>query len=697
MSRAEAQGWTQDAPTASAAASPQTTQLRGLGPNDAPLRWTIAQTWDGQSVAADEHVLCTLRNDGLALHWTIDAPWFGDAPPVDADGQPLPPGSTARLWEHEVVELMLLGDDDRYLELEVGPYGHYLALSLHGVRNVVAQGMALAISPRPALAGSRWRASVAVPLALLPPGPLRLNAFAIAGTGPQRRYLALQPAFGERPDFHVLHAFVALRTLLLVQQLRDALGDDAVATDADTRAAWGRDRTQLRPPAPCAVVWPRDTAGVQAVVRSCAALGVAIVPSGGRTGLAGGAIAADGELVLSLARMDAIAEVDVVGRTLVVQAGATNLAVQQACAPHGLQWPIDLASKGSATIGGNIATNAGGVRVIRYGHTRSWVLGLEVVTAAGDLIRVGGALEKDNTGLDLRQLFIGSEGTLGVVTAATLKLAPLPGPTEVALVAVETLPVALTLLAAARALPATIGAFEVLSDVCLAAVMAHRGVAAPFSASSAGAAAPWLVLIEVEPKGPLDMPGWLAACLGLPGVRDAIWAVDARQRRALWAYREDISESLAPRRPHKNDVAVPVAALPAFVDALLRLVQRRQGWQIALFGHVGYGNLHVNALCPPDGTPLDRAALAAADDEFFALVVRYGGSISAEHGIGLLKVGHLHQQRGAAERALMAAVKAALDPAGMLNPGNVLPSAAAAADAAHATAAAAATTAEATE
>ncbi len=654
-------------------------RLRALGPGAAPLAWSITRTWDGRAVDDEHHVHCTLRDAGEALVWTIDAPWNGDPPPSGADGQPAPVGSTPGLWEHEVVELMLLGDEDRYLELEVGPHGHYLALSLHGVRNAVARGMALQVETRPLAAdgagpgGPRWSAAVTVPHALLPPGPLRLNAFAIAGVGAARRYLALSPAFGERPDFHVLSAFVPLRTLVLVQRLRQALGDDAVAIDAETRAAWGRDRTFLRTPAPCAIAWPRDTTGVQVVVRTCAALGVAIVPSGGRTGLAGGAIAGDGELVLSLARMTAIGQVDRVGRTLVVQAGATNLAVQQACAPHGLQWPIDLASKGSATIGGNIATNAGGVRVIRYGHTRAWVLGLEVVTAAGDVIAVGGALEKDNTGLDLRQLFIGSEGTLGIVTAATLKLAPLPGPAEVALLAVDALPVALTLLAAARSLPATIGAFEVLSDVCLDHVRRHRGHAAPFAPESAGGDAPWLVLIEVEPRGALDMPGWLAECLSLPGVRDAIWAADARQRRALWAYREDISESLAPRRPHKNDVAVPVAALPAFVDDLLSWVAGRQGWEIALFGHVGDGNLHVNALTPRDGAPLDRAALAAADAEIFALVVRHGGSISAEHGIGLLKVDHLGSQRGANELAMMRAVKAALDPSGMLNPGKVLP------------------------
>ena len=653
-------------------------QLRGLGSGDTPLRWTIERTWDGETVEVAARVDCTLRHDGETLVWTIDAPWHGDPPPTDGHGRPATVGSTPKLWEHEVVELMLLGDDDRYMELEVGPYGHYLALQLAGVRNVVAQGMALDVQAQPlpdgdvGPDGARWRATVTLPLALLPAGRLRLNAFAIAGDGPARRYLALFPALGERPDFHVLDVFEDLATLVLVQRLRAALGDDAVAIDADSRASWGRDRTFLRPAAPCAIAWPRDTAGVQAVVRTCAALGVAIVPSGGRTGLAGGAIAGEGELVLSLARMDAISDVDAVGRTVKVQAGATNLAVQQACAPHGLQWPIDLASKGSATIGGNIATNAGGVRVIRFGHTRAWVLGLEVVTAAGEVISVGGALEKDNTGLDLRQLFIGSEGTLGIVTAATLKLAPLPGPAEVALLAIDALPVALTLLTAARQLPATVGAFEVLSDVCLDAVLGHRGVAAPFGPHSAGADAPWLVLIEVEPKGALDMPGWLAECLALPGVRDAIWAVDARQRRSLWAYREDISESLAPRRPHKNDLAVPVAALPAFVDELLAWVGSRHGWEIALFGHVGDGNLHVNALTPRHGPPLDRAALAAADAEIFAMVVRHGGSISAEHGIGLLKADHLQRQRGAAELAMMRAVKTALDPAGMFNPGKVL-------------------------
>lgn len=441
-----------------------------------------------------------------------------------------------------------------------------------------------------------------------------------------------------------------------LSSLHDAVGAEAVLRDPEQLRRYGSDRTQLSPPAPSCVLLPRDADAVSRALQVCAAHRLAVVPSGGRTGLSGGAIAARGEVVLATERLDAIGGVDAVGRTVRVGAGVTNAALQQALAPHGLHWPIDLASKGSATVGGNLATNAGGVRVIRYGHARHWQLGLEVVLIGGQRLRLGGANVKDNTGLDLRGLFVGSEGILGVITEATLALAPVPGPSEVALWALDGVDAALALLQAARQAPGTLAAFEVFDARCLAAVRAHRGVADPFAAP-----APWYALCEHEVAAPLAEAHveWLQAQAGGAGVRDVVLGTDSAQRRALWAYREAISESLAAARPHKNDVAVPIAALPEFVRGLQAFDADDPGSVLGIFGHLGDGNLHVN---------LRRAR----DEALLPLVRRLGGSISAEHGIGLLKAPWLGVQHGEAEIRAMRAVKAALDPLGLMNPGKVL-------------------------
>lgn len=646
-----------------------------------PLRFRIAHTFDAVAAHDHERVHCALHAlpDG-GLRWMVHAPFHGDPPPLDAAGQPLPAGSTAGLWNFEVVELMLLGDDEHYLEVEIGPQGHYLMLQLHGVRRVVQSGMSVDLHLRApaahANAPRRWQASLDLPAALLPAGLARLNAFAIHGEGKARRYLAMAPAGGKIPDFHVLDTFLTPTQIreassrALVNELKEQLTSHVILDDSASIISYGRDRTSLRPPAPCAVALPRTVSEVAHIVRACAAAGVAIVPSGGRTGLAGGAIAGAGELVLSLQRMQAIDPVDAVGRTVRVEAGVPNQAVQDAAAAHGLFWPVDLASKGTATVGGNLATNAGGVRVIRYGHARHHVLALEVVLADGAVFQTGGALRKDNTGLDLTQLFVGSEGTLGIITAATLALQPVPGPVEVTLFAVDDIQAALRVLEVCRQAPGTLNAFEFFADRCLDAVLAHGPRrAAPFAKR-----APYYALCELEPHPGADLHEFVAGAATTLGVRDATLAVDAGQRRDLWHLREGISEALHPRRPHKNDVSLPIAALPAFIEALLALLAQREGFEIAIFGHLGDGNLHVNTLAPPgmDGAAL-AAALAEADAELFRLVVAHGGSISAEHGIGLLKVDHLGLQRGEVALGVMRAVKDALDPASLLNPGKVLP------------------------
>ena len=445
---------------------------------------------------------------------------------------------------------------------------------------------------------------------------------------------------------------------------------DFLSTDPGDLATYGRDWTRVLEPAPVAVALPRSTAEVSRLLRLCAEHHVPVVPSGGRTGLAAGAVAARGELVLSLARMRRMDPVDVLGSTVRVQAGAVTEAVHQHAAEHGLTWPVDFASKGSSQVGGNIATNAGGVKVIRYGLTRHWVLGLEVVLASGDVLELGGALEKNNTGLDLRQLFIGSEGTLGVITEATLKLTRPPEKLDVFLFAVPDLAAVLALFREARRGPFVIMAYEFFTEACLARVRRHRSVVTPLSAPS-----DYYVLLEVERGEPDALEAWVTSLFERGLVADGTLAQHARQAAELWTLREGISESLsATGLPHKNDIALPIHALEGFCAELEAFFEREYpGWEIALFGHIGDGNLHVNVMKPDD---LDRGEFLkktkAADHAIFALVQRYRGSISAEHGIGLLKKDYLGYSRSAEEIALMRGIKRVLDPANLLNPGKVL-------------------------
>jgi len=465
----------------------------------------------------------------------------------------------------------------------------------------------------------------------------------------------------------------------VLSRLISLLGPEVLSQDAAELAEYGRDWTRVVPPAPSAVAFPRSTEQVSKLLAFCNTESVAVVPSGGRTGLAGGAMAANGEIVLSLSRMRRMDPIDRLGGTVRVQAGAVTEAVHQHCAPAGLTWPVDFASKGSSTVGGNIATNAGGVKVIRYGLTRQWVLGLEVVLASGEVLEIGGALEKNNTGLDLRQLFIGSEGTLGVVTEATLKLVRLPGATTVMLLGVADVAAVLSLFREARGAPFTVSAYEFFSQRCLDRLVAHRKLRPPIAEPC-----PYYVLVEAEGEGSTEADAarlleriepWVAGVFESGLAKDGTLSQHGSQARDLWALREGISESLsATGLPHKNDVALPIAALDAFCSELDGVfLSRYPGWEICLFGHVGDGNLHINVMKPD---AMDRAEFFSktkeADRDLFALVQRHHGSISAEHGIGLLKKPYLSYSRSAAEIAVMRQVKRALDPHGILNPGKIL-------------------------
>ena len=441
--------------------------------------------------------------------------------------------------------------------------------------------------------------------------------------------------------------------------------------DPDTLVSHGTDWTRVQAPAPSAIIFPRTTEDVSTVLRICSDHESPVVPSGGRTGLAGGAVAARGEVVLSLDRMRRLFEVDPVARTVRVEAGAVTQEVHAHCAPYGLTWPVDFASSGSSQVGGNIATNAGGVRVVRYGLTRHWVLGLEVVTMSGDVLSLNGALEKNNTGPDLRQLFIGTEGTLGVITQATLKLAPVPGESHVALLAVDSLRGALDVFASARESPElSLLAFEYMSERCLDLVIATRGLSRPLAQH-----APAYVLVELEQVSEDSREDrWLERLFEKGLVVDGVLADNPRQSRDLWNLREGISESLTHRGfVHKNDVSIPISRLADFVDAMRdTFATNYPDFEVFLFGHIGDGNLHVNVMKPDN---LNQDAFVEicheTDRLLFEAIERFGGSISAEHGIGLLKKPFLHYSRTPEELRIFRELKRALDPKGLLNPGKI--------------------------
>jgi FAD/FMN-containing dehydrogenase len=428
-----------------------------------------------------------------------------------------------------------------------------------------------------------------------------------------------------------------------------------------------------------AVVRPRDTAEVAAVVAACAQVGVAMVPQGGNTGLCGGATPlADGAaVVISLARMNRVRAVDPDNDTLTVEAGCTLAAVQEAAQAAGRLFPLSLASEGSCRIGGNLSTNAGGVQVLRYGNTRDLVLGLEVVLPDGRVWDGLRGLRKDNTGYDLKQLFIGAEGTLGIVTAAVLKLFPAIRSRATAWVAVPDPRAAVRLLGMLRAACGDrVSAFEIVGRTALGLVLRHiPGARDPLAGAPA-----WTVLVELsDPAVDAPLDDQLQAVLGeafaqgLAG--DVAVAASGAQAQALWALREDISEAQRIEGVSiKHDVSVPVSRIPDFLErASEALAARWPDVRVVAFGHIGDGNLHYNL---SKSVADDNAAFVARTPEVnrivHDLVCELGGSISAEHGLGQLKREEVLRYKPALEMELMRRVKQAFDPAGLMNPGKVL-------------------------
>jgi FAD/FMN-containing dehydrogenase len=442
-----------------------------------------------------------------------------------------------------------------------------------------------------------------------------------------------------------------------------------VTSAPDDLEHYGRDWTRRWTPAPLAIALPASVDEVQTVARWAAEHRVALVPSGGRTGLSGGAVAASGELVVSFERMNKVLAFNAVDRTLTVQPGIVLETVQKAARERGLVYPVDFGARGSCTIGGNIATNAGGIRVIRYGNTREWVAGLKLVTAQGDLLDLNRGLTKNSSGYDLRHLVIGAEGTLGLVVEATLKLTDPAPAAQVMLLAVPAMDALMQVFAVCRE-RLTLGAFEFFTDRALHHVAAH-GAQRPFAED-----APYYVVTEFDAETPARQQAALEVfeqCLQRGLVSDGVLSQSDAQAAALWKLRDGITESLAPHRPYKNDISVRVSAVPAFLADMQALLTREYPqFDVVWFGHIGDGNLHVNVLKPEAMSDADFIAQCERVTKLLAeTLVMHGGSISAEHGIGLVKKAYLASTRSSIEIALMRSIRAAFDPHGLMNPGKL--------------------------
>jgi FAD/FMN-containing dehydrogenase len=448
----------------------------------------------------------------------------------------------------------------------------------------------------------------------------------------------------------------------LIAALGEIVGAANVVTDADARATYEIDWTGRFRGATRAIARPSSTAEVAAIIELCRREHVAIVPQGGNTGLVGGGIPLQGELVVSLRRMDAIGPVDAAARQITVQAGATLADVRAAAAAAGLAYPIDLGARDTATIGGTIATNAGGLNLLRYGGTREQVVGVEAVLGTGQTISRLSGLIKDNTGYHLPSLLCGSEGTLGIVTVARLALAPTYDHRVTALLAFDDIDAAVDAVASLRRTIDSLEAAELFLEAGLRLVCEAFDLRPPFAEGHA-----FYVLVEAADR--VDPTARLAdAVADLQGVEDVAVAGDEARRTALWRYREEHTLAINTLgAPHKLDVTVPLDRLAGFVRDIPGIVAAQSpGAATWLFGHAGDGNLHVNIT----GLPIDDES---ADDAVLAHVSTLGGSISAEHGIGTAKKQWLHLNRSAAEIEAMRSIKRALDPDGILNPNALLP------------------------
>ncbi|MBM68849.1 MAG: FAD-binding oxidoreductase [Haliea sp.] len=456
----------------------------------------------------------------------------------------------------------------------------------------------------------------------------------------------------------------------VLQALQACVGESRVLTDADSLERYGRDWTRVHTPAPSAVVLPGSIEEVQALVEVALARQLALVPSGGRTGLSAGAVACQGEVVIALDRLNRIDEFNPVDRTVRCGAGVVTAQLQAFAAEQGLFYPVDFASSGSSQIGGNISTNAGGIKVIRHGMTRDWVAGLKVVTGRGELLDLNRGLVKNNAGYDLRQLIIGAEGTLGIVVEATMQLARPPQNLTVMVLGVPDMAAVMQVLETWQG-AMDLQAFEFFSELALQKVVAHQGLQRPFETVSG-----FYALLEFEQHTEAELDQAMALfehCVDKGWVVDGVVSQSVAQAQALWRLREDISETISRWTPYKNDIATTIVRVPDFLAEVEAVVNRAYpDFEIVWFGHIGDGNVHLNVL-KPDSLPMAEFQQRCGEVSrwVFEIVQRHEGSVSAEHGVGLLKKDYLHYSRSQAEIAIMKQIKQVFDPRGIMNPGKI--------------------------
>ena len=460
----------------------------------------------------------------------------------------------------------------------------------------------------------------------------------------------------------------------VMDALSEIVGENYLFQSSDDLAIYGRDRTEFLAPNPMALVKPQTTEQVRKIVLLANQRNIKLVPSGGRTGLSGGAVAAANEVIVSFDKMNKLLELNLLDQTLSCEAGMITAMVQTMAADNHLCFPIDFASSGSSQIGGNVATNAGGIKVIKYGMIRQWVLGLTVVTGAGEILKLKRGLIKDNSGYDLTQLFIGSEGTLGFITEVILKLESKPKESSVMVLGLSNLSDAVEVLVILRN-KLSLTAFEFFSENALAIVIDRQGITRPFPDSDAESE-PFYLLVEFDNEGGVnDSMAQLVfeECLQRELTSNGVISQSLQQKKDLWRLREDISESISRDSPYKNDISVRPSRVAEFVLAIEAIVETNYpNFTTIWFGHIGDGNIHLNILKPDNLSKqeFDRQC-AVVSRLVFETVEKFEGSISAEHGVGLLKKEGLGYCRSNAEIALMRGIKTVFDPNGVMNPGKI--------------------------
>lgn len=443
-----------------------------------------------------------------------------------------------------------------------------------------------------------------------------------------------------------------------------------IKTDTDYLKLYGKDWTTYFDIHATAVVFPESTIDVVNIVQWARLHKIGLVPSGGRTGLSGAACALDGEVVVSFEKMNRIISFNEIDGTAEIEPGLITENLQEFAKTKNLYYPVDFAARGSAQIGGNIATNAGGIKVLRYGLTRDWIVGLEVVIGTGEILNLNNGLIKNATGFDLRHLFIGSEGILGFITKAIVKFAPKPPPTKVLVFAVDELQSVMKVFSEFKR-DHQLQAYEMFSEKALVKVISRTQLSRPFETQ-----ADFYVVCEVEcptENSEEKIMNTFSSCLEKGWILDGVISQSETQAKIFWRYREDISEALSAYSPYKNDISVTISKVPDFMKDLDTVLKSAYpSWEVIWFGHIGDGNLHINIL-RPEG--LSKEAFVKecrqVDTLVFESIKKYSGSISAEHGVGLTKKAFLTYTRSQTEIDMMMGIKKVFDPDLIMNPGKV--------------------------